>query len=36
VTSNGQPLTISTGTATCLPTGVPLMTVQSQVKAKGS
>lgn len=36
VTSNGQPLAISTGTATCIPTGVPLMTVQSQVKAKGS
>jgi hypothetical protein len=36
VTSSGQPLVISTGSATCTPTGVPLLTVSSQVKAKGT
>jgi len=36
VTSNGQPLVISTGSATCTPTGVPLLTVSSQVKATGT
>jgi hypothetical protein len=36
VTSNGQPLVISTGAATCTPTGVPLLTVASQVKVTGS
>lgn len=32
VTSDGQPLLISTGTATCTPTGVPLTVVSVQPK----
>jgi hypothetical protein len=32
VTSNGQPLVIFNGAATCTPTGVPLTSVQSQVR----
>jgi hypothetical protein len=36
VTSNGQPLVISTGSATCTPTGAPLLTVSSQTKATGT
>jgi len=30
VTSNGQPLVISTGQATCAPTGTPLLPVATQ------
>ena len=36
VMSSGQPLLISTGSATCTPTGVPLLTVSSQMKATGT
>ena len=36
VTSGGQPLLISTGSATCAPTGSPLLTVSSQTKATGT
>ena len=36
VTSNGQPLAMFGGTATCVPTGVPLLTVSSQTKATGT
>jgi hypothetical protein len=36
VTSGGQPLVISTGAATCTPTGAPLLTVASQTKASGT
>lgn len=32
VTSNGQPLVIFGGVATCAPTGVPLLAVQSQTR----
>ncbi|MEA2491129.1 MAG: hypothetical protein QOH21_2921 [Acidobacteriota bacterium] len=36
VTSLGQPLVISTGAATCVPTGVPLMAVAFQTRVIGS
>jgi hypothetical protein len=36
VTSNGQPLLIATGAATCIPTGAPLMVVSVQARAIGS
>lgn len=32
VTSQGQPVVIMTGTATCVPTGTPLMPVSSQTR----
>jgi hypothetical protein len=32
VTSMGQPLVVSTGSATCVPTGVPLNVVVTQVR----
>jgi len=32
VTSNGQPLVIFGGLATCVPTGVPLLAIQSQTR----
>jgi hypothetical protein len=35
VTSNGQPLLLLDSQATCVPTGTPLMTVVTQVRATG-
>jgi len=32
VTSNGQPLVIQSGTAICIPTGNPLVPVESQTR----
>lgn len=32
VTSMGQPLVLATGTATCAPTGVPLMVTVTQIR----
>jgi hypothetical protein len=36
VTSNGQPLVIVGGTATCVPTGVPLIPAAFQTRVTGS
>ncbi len=36
VTSNGQPLLLATGAATCVPTGVPLNVVAVQTRVIGS
>jgi len=36
VTSNSQPLAIFGGTGTCIPTGVPLLTISSQTKVTGT
>lgn len=36
VTSMGQPLVLSSGTATCVPTGVPLMVTVSQVRVSAT
>jgi hypothetical protein len=36
VQSMGQPLVVSTGTATCAPTGVPLLVVVTQVRVTAS
>jgi uncharacterized Zn-binding protein involved in type VI secretion len=36
VLSNGQPLTIFGGQATCVPTGVPLLTLAAQTRVAGS
>ncbi len=36
VTSMGQPLVLSTGAATCVPTGVPLQVVVSQVRVSAT
>lgn len=36
VTSNGQPLVIFGGAATCVPTGVPLLSIQSQTRVTGT
>lgn len=33
VTSEGQPVAIMTGTATCVPTGTPLLPVEAQTRA---
>jgi hypothetical protein len=33
VTSEGQPVAIMSGTATCVPTGTPLMPVEAQTRA---
>jgi hypothetical protein len=35
VTSNGQPLLLFDSQATCVPTGTPLMIVQTQVRVTG-
>jgi hypothetical protein len=32
VTSNGQPLLVLTGTATCIPTGTPLLPIVAQTR----
>ena len=32
VTSNGQPLLVLTGTATCVPTGTPLLPIVAQTR----
>jgi len=34
VTSNGQPLVLSTGTSTCVPTSTPLMVTQTQTRVQ--
>ena len=36
VTSMGQPLVLSTGSATCAPTGVPANVVATQVRVKAT
>ena len=36
VTSMGQPLVLATGTATCVPTGVPLMVVVTQPRVQAT
>lgn len=36
VTSTGQPLVIQGGTATCVPTGVPLTVVAAQVRVRAT
>jgi hypothetical protein len=36
VRSMGQPLVVSTGTATCAPTGVPVLVVVTQVRVTAS
>jgi hypothetical protein len=36
VTSEGQPVAILTGTATCVPTGTPLLPVTAQTRAVAS
>jgi hypothetical protein len=36
VLSNGQPLVIFGGTATCMPTGVPLIPIVSQTRVTGT
>jgi len=36
VTSMGQPLVLTTGTATCVPTGVPLMVVVAQPRVQAT
>ncbi len=36
VLSMGQPLVVSTGTATCVPTGVPLIVVATQVRVRAT
>lgn len=36
VTSLGQPLVLSSGSATCIPTGVPLMPVSFQVRVRAT
>jgi len=36
VTSGGQPLVVSTGSATCTPTGVPLQVTASQTRVSAT
>jgi hypothetical protein len=36
VTSGGQPLVVSTGSATCAPTGVPLTVTMTQVRVSAT
>ena len=36
VTSMGQPLVLSTGAATCVPTGVPVTVVATQVRVRAT
>lgn len=36
VTSMGQPLVIQGGTATCVPTGVPLMVTTTQIRVRAA
>lgn len=36
VTSMGQPLVVQSGTATCVPTGVPLTVITTQVRVRAS